>query len=118
MEAETVQIAPTGQKKTYGRIACPECGAAFTATHHRQSFCSSAHQKAYNDRAKIRGASIYMLAMAHRQSRNSKAAKETGAWARTTMCRMLDDWAAEDKKENRIPALKLFERQRVMGERD
>lgn len=88
---------------------CPECGAAFTAHHGRQTFCSTAHQTKFHDVMARRGKVMMPLALSWRSGRNigKTNAKRKGhaAYAFGEMCKLLDQWAEVDRIAGRDPSL-------------
>lgn len=112
--------------RTYGRLACPECGQEFARTHARQSFCTNAHKRAFHDRTKARGQVVVTLLQAWRAGRNVKTAetaerKLKGAAAKDAfnqLCTITDRWSEEDRDAGRVPALDLVIRQSALGFRD
>lgn len=61
--------------KTYNGT-CRECGAAFTARSAKARFCSTTHEKAFNNRRMTRGALLYDLFMASRYNPENMSATE------------------------------------------
>lgn len=95
---------------------CPECGETFTpAGRGRQMFCTTPHRRAFNRRAQARGGTVALALQAWRQSRNSRKPtdKLTGKEALALICRLTDQWNAEDSA--RPAALKAFRQQQRMG---
>lgn len=117
MEAETAP-AETKARPRYGWGHCPECGAKFALTHHRQVFCTPAHKSAYFAREKVRGQKIAGVALAWRLGRNTSkpALRRVSSDAMADLCRLLDMFAAEDHAAGRPNGLEvLYRRQKAMG---
>lgn len=95
---------------------CPECGERFTQAHHRKLFCSTPHQIAFNKRREKRGHRLATLALAWRAGRSMGRAKtpeaqelkEAAQDAFGHMCRLLDEFAAEDRAAGRMHPTKVF----------
>lgn len=98
------------------RLTCPECGAAFTRTHHLQRFCTSAHKVAFNNRELARGKSMVSLAQAWRAARGSKdpADREAARAAFAKLCRLVDAANTEDRLAGRANALRLYRRREAL----
>ncbi len=99
------------------RLICPECGQPFTTSDGKQMFCVPAHQIAFNRRERKRGFKLPTLIQAWRLSRNTRkpAARAAGAAALAAMCRLADEWAAEDREAGRPGALAVMMNQQRRG---
>jgi hypothetical protein len=115
---------------TFGKRVCPECGETFVAKFVVSQFCNPAHKTAFHNRQKRR-AHVIAYAMAWRGSRNAKvkladgedkatlAEKRRAALAKADrrrnvgkkafgeMCRLLDQFAAEDRAAGR-PSMESY----------
>lgn len=102
---------------TYPLLTCPECGEAFSPTHHRQQFCTQTHSKTFNNRQLTRGQKVTGLALAWRQSRSTKdpELKAAGKAAFTQLCRLLDRYGSEDVQAGRLNAVRLYRRREAAG---
>jgi hypothetical protein len=91
---------------------CPECGLSFVPKHAKRQFCTTEHQKAYNNRQLARGQALASLVMAWRGARSikDKDIKKYGSLAMAAFCRMADQFNAEDFKAGRVSALKVLRR--------
>lgn len=89
---------------------CPECGSSFEQKHARQLYCTKPHQIAFNNRQLARGQALVGLGQAWRLGRNTSrpAAKAAAAKAFNALCRLLDDYNAEDMAAGRAQALQLL----------
>lgn len=101
-------------------MICPECGGTFEPQHHRAQFCSPAHAKAYNNRQLARGQRLVGLAQAWRLGRHfgpsaDPELKAAAAQAFRDLCRIADEFNAEDRAEGRVPALKVYRRRQTAG---
>lgn len=98
---------------------CPECGRRFAAGHHRQQFCTKAHQVAYGNRMMAEGQAVMALAKAWRAggTRMKKdadlnaAAKE----AFILLCRLVDESNTNDRLANRIHPTRMFLKRKAAG---
>ncbi|WDS38338.1 hypothetical protein W2_gp028c [Caulobacter phage W2] len=131
MTTAEATTAPAAKKAaTFGKRICPECGETFTAKHPSAQFCTPAHKLAFHNRAKGRS-HVIAYAMAWRGSRNAKAKKAEGETQQTVsdkrraalakadrrrtigkaafseMCRLLDQFAAEDRAAGR-PTMEAY----------
>ena len=108
----TVEAKKTATKAQY-RVerVCPECGTAFGAGHVRQIFCSPAHNTAFHNREKTRFTAI-SYAMAWRRQRGSG---DVAKFAMAEMCRLLDQFNAEDLAAGRPGAVPYIERRMKLG---
>lgn len=117
--------APAKAARSFGKLICPECGESFTATHHRQSFCSVEHRGRYHARAQVAGQLLVTLGKAWRGGRDLGRAKnptaervaliQTRDWAFQELCKVLDDLNAADREGGRPNAIRLLARQRAMN---
>jgi ribosomal protein S27AE len=78
---------------------CPECGAAFTATHGRQTFCTTAHKQAFHNLMMTRGKALMPLALVWRSKR--KPSTPDSRYAFQELCKLLDIHNAEDRAAGR-----------------
>lgn len=121
MNTDSTEAASTvpASAKTFGRYKCPECGEPFTATHHRAMFCSPAHQAAFNDRGRVQGRAILLLAKAWREGRHDRDPDDKAAAkaAFADLCRMLDEFSSEDRAASRPKAVKVLRRQQAFNTR-
>lgn len=96
MTRSTRTIADRSQEMT-----CPECAgpvARKTPTGRKPVFCCKEHQRAFNHRAEKEGAAVIALAKAWRIDRGSG---EIAKAALEQLCRVLDDFNAEDHAAGR-----------------
>lgn len=77
---------------------CPECNTTFEAVHRKKTFCCDAHKHAFHNRCAARGKTLIPLAMAWRTKRGSG---DTAKLSFRKLCRLLDDFAAEDRQAGR-----------------
>lgn len=98
MVAVTRRVVPTNAERT-----CPECGAAFTAHHGRQVFCTAAHKAAFDARNKARGMLAVPLIQTWRKGRHRR--NPDGVFAFGELCALGDAWNAEDAAAGRQPAI-------------
>lgn len=115
----------TKTARTFGKKLCPECGIEFVATHQRQSFCCVAHKGKFHDRTKSRGQLLVTLGQAWRGGRDLGRSKTPNAdrladieardWAFQELCKLLDEFNAEDREAGRPGAVRVIRRQRAMG---
>lgn len=87
--------------RTFGKRVCPECAAVFVAKHHAAMFCQPAHQRAFHARNMARGKVAVPYVAAWRTSRNNRKDRVVGKFAFGQLCRMADQWAAEDRDAGR-----------------
>jgi predicted nucleic acid-binding Zn ribbon protein len=105
--------------RSYGELHCPNCGAAFTAAHHRQFFCAAACKTEFKVREQTRGRNLTLLAQAWRGGRSTKnlSAREQAKWAFSELCTLTDRWNAEDRAAGRPIAAAVLARQRATAVR-
>lgn len=85
---------------------CPECLTRYTPKHPRQLFCCEAHQRTYNDRWKVRGRAIAILAVADRQTRGGTQGDcETGKKARRDHQALCQRYVVDDRAAPRMTAI-------------
>ncbi len=87
---------------------CPECQSEVRREPGQRGgkkhFCSNDCKTAFQARAAKEGRAIIAIAKAWRMSRSSPKNKDIGKEAFAQLCRMLDDFNAEDRKGGRAPA--------------
>lgn len=87
---------------------CPECGAEVRREPGQRGgtkhFCSNPCKIAYQARAAKEGRAIIAIAKAWRMSRSRPADKDIGKEAFAELCRVLDDFNAQDRRAGRAPA--------------
>ena len=76
-------------------IACLECATKFIPRRVTQDFCSPQCSIVFNNRAKVRGAELYHVAMFMRARR--KEATRVGAFG--ILCAMISAFLEEDKAD-------------------
>jgi len=87
-------------------MKCAECGIEFDgrsslkAGGHDAKFCCVAHKNTYRNRHLKRGAVAIPLLLAWRGAK-SKRGDATGAYAFGELCRLADEWNAEDRAAGR-----------------
>lgn len=64
---------------------CRECGNAYEAKSARAKFCSTSHEKAFNNRRMTRGALLYDLFMESRYEKNADATYIRSVYQRVGM---------------------------------
>lgn len=89
---------------------CPECGSSFEPKRARQLYCTKPHQITFNNRQLARGQALVGLGQAWRGGRHTKKpeAKAAAAKAFNALCRLLDEYNAEDTASGRAQALQLL----------
>ena len=81
-------------------LTCPECGVAFTPTHHRQAFCSTTHKRAFHHVMMSRGQVSTPLLLTWR---GTKEANELTRYAYRELCALASQWREEDRIAGRRP---------------
>lgn len=87
---------------------CPECGTEVRRIPGQRGgkkhFCSEACKTAFQSRAAKEGRAIIAIAKAWRMARSRPNDKDIGKDAFAELCRVLDDFNAQDRKAGRAPA--------------
>ena len=114
MPAQTYEARPNMALE----LNCPECDRLFNRGHHRQSFCCTEHQVAYNNRILQRGQAMLPLVMTWRGTRSARdpSLKRAGKQAFADLCRLADEYNAEDRAEGRPAIALLVVRRRALGQ--
>lgn len=100
MEPEPVRraVAPANAARI-----CPECGEAFTATHGKQVFCSTAHKETFHHTMKMRGKVAMPFVLAWRSGKRGRT--DNNAYGLAELSSLADRWNAEDRACGRRPEL-------------
>lgn len=84
---------------------CDECSAAYEANRRTQRFCSNACAKTWNNRAAMRGATLYNLAMTDYCDRQHPRRKNGDI--QKAIRRLLSRWRDDDKIAGRAVAMDI-----------
>jgi hypothetical protein len=114
MNEASARLAPS----MLTEAVCPECGKKFDIVHHRQAFCCTEDQVAFNNRATKRGQAMVPLAMTWRGARSARdpGVKLAGKAAFAQLAALADRYNAEDREAGRPPAYDTFIRRRAAGQ--
>jgi len=95
---------PKKARRRFKRTCC-ECGVEFLANDVQGRFCDKKHKDAWKNRSLKRGAIMVPLVLAWRAGRGSK---EEAKWAYKELCKLADQWNAEDRAAGRTPMAKYL----------
>ena len=99
-----------------GQYVCPECLGVFRPRVPRQLFCSAPHKRAWNNRGLKRGAVLFSLNMAARETRDGtrgdKATGKTASWQGNTL---MQRWRDEDREAGRMGQVEYLRRRFALG---
>lgn len=99
-----------------GPYVCPECLARFKPVATRQLFCCAEHKRAWHNRGLTRGAVLFPLACAARETRDgTRGHKATGKEASHQANTMMQRWRDEDAKAGRMGQVEYLRRRLLMG---
>lgn len=95
---------------------CPECLARFKPRAARQLFCCPDHKRSWHNRAAKRGAVLYALVMAARETRDgTRGDRDTGKRASGQANMLMMDWRDEDRAAGRMGQVEYMRRRFFMG---
>lgn len=99
-----------------GAYVCPECLVRFKPKASRQIFCCPTHAKSWHNRSQKRGAVLFSLSMAARETRDgTRGHKETGRRASWQGNLLMQQWRDEDRAAGRMGQVEYMRRRFLMG---
>lgn len=99
-----------------GQYVCPECLTPFRPRVLRQLFCCAEHKRDWHHRSTKRGAVLFSLEMAARETRDgTRGDKDTGKRASWQGNLLKQQWRDEDRAAGRMSQVDYMRRRFALG---